>query len=379
MCDILENKYIAIDIEDIKSVSEALQRKQLAGTAQLIPEYEDALAQYFCSRHALAVSSGTAALHVLLYAYDIGAGDEVILPPTAPIMSALPVLAVGARPVFVDVETEDFSYNLADLQRKVTEHTKAIISVPMWGYPTKIDQVMAFARSKGIPVIEDASHCHGAKEDGRFVGARTNVGFFSTQERKMVTTGEGGFILTDDQNIADRVKEVRDFGKPVRETPELRDYMGKYGYLFGLNFRLNAMSAALGITQLKKLPKRIRRRTHNAHVFASKLRNIAWLKELKVPPTTTSNYYAMVLVVKAPYVAYEVAKELYGHGIISDTYRFGIKPLYELPIFSDFASDCPNASRLLERIITIPTHDGLSESDIDRIVLHLKNVSQSQA
>lgn len=376
---VLENKYINIDPEDIESVSLALQGGQLAGTARIIPEYEQALADYFNCDHALAVSSGTAALHVLLYAYNIGPGDEVVLPPTAPIMSALPVLAVGAHPIFVDVEPDNFSYDLADLKKKVTPKTKAIVSVPMWGYPTRIDHVMEYAHSKGIPVIEDASHCHGAKDGDIFVGVRTDVGFFSTQERKMITTGEGGFILTNNQDISDKVKEVRDFGKPVRQTPALAGHMGQYGYLFGLNFRLNAMSAALGITQLKKLSAKIKQRTQNAQTLIAELFNVGWLKELKVPTGTTPNYYSMVLFVDHPTrTAHDVAKELYEENIVSDTYRFGIKPLYELPIFNAFASDCPNARQLLRLIITVPTHEGLSESDINDIVLHLKKISHPE-
>ncbi len=373
---ILENKFINIDQRDVDQVVAAIQQKQLAGTAKVVETYEQALAQYFKVNHALAVSSGTAALHLLLYLYQVGPGDEVIVPPTAPIMSALPIIAVGATPVFVDVEEDNFSYDLLDLEKKISPRTKAIVTVPMWGYAINAQAVKAVAEKHHIPLIEDASHCHGSKENGQFVGTVGDVSFFSTQERKMVTTGEGGIILTNDANLADQVKEIRDFGKPFRATPELKDHLGQYGYLFGLNFRLAAMSAALGISQIEKLPKKIEARTQNATAIRDKAQELTWLKELPILAGSTPNYYSMVLFVDHPRMtANEVARRLYNEQIISDTYRFGIKPLYELPIFNEFRADCPHAEHLLEQIITLPTHEGLQRLDLDRIFEQLERIA----
>lgn len=373
MRKILENKYVNVDESDIGQVVAALYKGQLAGTAEVVQAYEEKLADFFGVKHALAVSSGTAALHLLLYVYDVGPGDEVIVPPTAPIMSALPILAVGAKPVFVDVQPDSFSYDIADLKKKTTRRTKAIVSVPMWGYPTETKEVFEFAQAHKIPFIEDASHCHGSTVYGRFVGTNSDVGFFSTQERKMVTTGEGGFILTDDDETAAKVCEVRDFGKPVRNTPELRAHLNQYGYLFGLNFRLAALSAALGISQLHKLPKKIGKRTANADDIKQQLAELPWLHELGMPEDALANYYSMVMFIDRPKASSnDIARHLYEAGIVSDTYRFGIQPLYKLPIFKEYALPCPNATKLLQRIITLPTHEGLTNDDIERIVLNLK-------
>lgn len=366
---LLENKYINLDQSDYDSVLKALGEKELAGTAKIIPVYEERLATYFGVKHALAVSSGTAALHLLLYLYDVKAGDEVIVPPTAPIMSALPIIAVGAIPVFVDVEPESFSYDIDDLQRKITSRTKAIVTVPMWGYPTNTVQVKEIAIKQNIPLIEDASHCHGSRDRSFLVGTVGDVGFFSTQERKLVATGEGGFILTDSDDIADRVREIRDFGKPFRKTPELENHLGQYGYLFGLNFRISAMSAAIGIPQLEKLSSKISMRTQNAESIKSELTNIDWLQEIDVSEGVRPNYYSIVFFVSHPTKStHDIAKMLYSEGIVSDTYRFGIKPLYALPIFKRYRSVCPNTESILQRIITLPTHEGLSSQDIKRIV-----------
>jgi perosamine synthetase len=370
---IYENKFINIDDDDISQVVAVLQERQLAGTARIVGEYEGLLATYFGVKYALAVSSGTAALHLLLYLYEVKVGDEVIVPPTAPIMSALPILAVGARPVFVDTYKNSFGYDINDLEKKITFRTKAIITVPMWGYGINTRDVKEIAGRHGIPVIEDASHCHGAKEGGQFIGTSGDVGFFSTQERKLISTGEGGFILTNNQEIAEKVKEIRDFGKPFRKTPELMEYIGQYGYLFGLNFRLSALSAGLGISQLHKLPEKIKVRTKHAAILNRDLQDIGWIREIKKIEAATPNYYSIVFNMDHPSMdACSIARHMFQNGIISDTYRFGIKPLYELPIFTKYRSSCPNAENLLRQIITLPTHEGLSEEDLQNIVLQLK-------
>jgi len=373
---VLENKFINIDKSDIAVVVHAVEARQLAGTADVVMAYEHELQTYFGVKHALAVSSGTAALHLLLYLFDIKQGDEVIVPPTAPIMSALPILAVGAVPVFVDVEPDSMAYDLQDLRHKITARTRAIVTVPMWGYPTLLGGLREIARKHQLPVIEDASHCHGSRSKEGLTGTMGDIGFFSTQERKLVATGEGGFILTNSNDYADRVREIRDFGKPVRKTLELQDYLGRYGYLFGLNFRLAAMSAALGISQVHKLPAKIEQRTANAACLREELSNMAWLREIHVDDATTPNYYSMLMRVDHPTMsASGVAQALYEQAIVSDTYRFGIQPLYKLPIFSAYETDCPNATSLLSRIITLPTHEGLSMADLKRIISALQNLA----
>lgn len=211
---LLENRNIDIDERDVSAVVAAVQSGALSGTSPLVRVYETELAEYFGSAFALAVSSGTAALQVLLYAYGIGPGDEVILPPTAPVMTVLPIIASGACPVFVDIAATTFGLDLRGLELARSARTRLIVTVPMWGYPTNVEEVQSLASDWAIPVIEDASHAHGTVEgNGRLAGRTSHASFFSTQERKMVSTGEGGFILTDDVDLARRVREIRDFGE----------------------------------------------------------------------------------------------------------------------------------------------------------------------
>ena len=373
MNELLENKYVNIDAADIDEVVACLRGRMLAGTAPIVETYEARLADYFGARHAHAVSSGTAALHLLLYLYDVGPGDEVLVPPTAPVMSALPILAVGATPVFVDTEPDGFGFDLADLDRKLTVKTKMAVTVPMWGYPSDIAPVKSLLSERGVPFVEDASHCHGSRAGGKYIGTLADASFFSTQERKMVATGEGGFILTDDDRVSDRVREIRDFGKPVRDLPARSGSRGTYGEQFGLNFRIAAMSAALGVSQLARLDQKIRLRTENARQILAGIAAISMpYTELSHLGRGTPNYYSLVLRLPGGQ-ARRVGAQLSRRGVVSDTHRFGGRLLPELPVFSPFATRLPNASRMFDEIITVPTHEGLTSEDRRRILEALKD------
>lgn len=207
------------------------------------------------------------------------------------------------------------------------------------------------------------------------MGTFCDVGFFSTQERKLISTGEGGFVITNDDKVANRLIEVRDFGKPVSELSRFPDHIGEYGYLFGLNFRITALSAAIGIAQIDKLNKKIESRTKNANRIKESISDIGWLREVAIKNESQPNYYAMLLMITSEdYNNSSVGKRLFDSGIVSDTYRFKIKPLYKMPIFKKFASDCPNSESLLRKIITLPTHEGLTSDDLALIVKSVKSM-----
>jgi dTDP-4-amino-4,6-dideoxygalactose transaminase len=366
---IFENKYVNIDNNEINQIKEVLNSKQLSGMSPTILKYESKLADYFKTKYALAVTNGTTAIEIALRAVGVETGDEVITTPLGPVMTPLPILAVGATPIFVDSESSNsFNISIEDLKRKVTLKTKAVISVPMWGYPNEMEELKNFCHESNIVLIEDASHSHGTMLHDNFQGAFGDIGVFSTQERKLIGTGEGGFVLTNNEYFASRVQELRNFGKPVRKELLEKGLSDQYGYLFGLNYRLNAFAAGVGIAQVDKLESKILQRTKNAEYYNSQL-NTQYLNELQVLAGGRPNYYAIVYKVLHPnFSALEVGEKLSEYGIISDTYRFKYKVLYKMPLFKDFCSSCPNAEVLSESIITLPTHEGLSEDDLRFIV-----------
>ncbi len=371
----LENKFVNFDDNEMHNVAEILKTGKISGTSPLVETYESKLADTFNSKYALAVSSGTAALHLLMYVYDIGVGDEVVVPPSAPVMSVLPIIAVGATPVFVDNQVDSFGYDMDDLKLKVNEKTKMIISVPLWGYATNSKDVSQFSKSLGMPFVEDLSHCHGTIDDGKPTGHYSDVSFFSTQERKLISTGEGGFILTNHDEIANRVREVRDFGKPVASLSP-SNHLYEYGHLFGLNFRITAISAAIGLAQIDKLEPKIEQRTKNASHIKQSLEDKDWLKEIKIEDNSKPNYYSLLYVLAKDIDNLKVGQQLYDKGIVSDSYRFKIRPLYEMPLFASYKSSCPNSEKLLKRIITLPVHEGLSSEDIATIVSAISEIDR---
>jgi degT/dnrJ/eryC1/strS aminotransferase len=371
----LENKYVNFNERELDEIRKTFDTRKLSGTSEIVKQYEQKLANFFGVKHAIAVSSGTSALHALLYAHDIGKGDEVIVSPSAPVMSALPILAVGATIVFADNELNSFGFDIDDLRNKITDKTKMIVSVPMWGYAINSSEIRDLARRYDIPFIEDVSHCHGSIAEGRYMGTFGDASFFSTQERKLISTGEGGYVITDSDEIANRLIEVRDFGKPVSKLSQYPKHIGEYGYLFGLNFRITALSAALGIVQIDKLLSKIETRTENAKMIMNGLGDNAILEQAPIMKGSRPNYYALLALLNDSYDNNRVGKELFENGIVSDSYRFKIKPLYRMPIFSNFASSCPNTERLLRRIITLPTHEGLKETNIKKIIKTVKNIT----
>lgn len=366
---IFENKYVNIDNHEFDQIKDVLTSKQLSGMATTILKYEKKLADYFNTRYALAVTNGTTAIEIALRAAGVEIGDTVITTPLGPVMTPLPILAVGAIPVFVDCESSDsFNISLDDLKRKITTKTKAVISVPMWGYPNNMDEIQSFCKKNNIVLIEDTSHCHGTMVNGKFQGTFGDMGVFSTQERKLIGTGEGGFILTNDENFAARIQELRNFGKSIRKEFVEQGLADQYGYLFGLNYRLNAFAAGVGIAQVDKLENKISQRTQNADYYNKHL-NTRYLKELKIIKNSRPNYYAIVYTVSHPTLsAAQIGEKLSKFGIISDTYRFKYTSLFRMPLFEPFASECPHADCISKSIITLPTHEGLSGDELKFIV-----------
>lgn len=366
-----ENKHVNVGEAEYTAVRRVLDARQLAGTAPIVDEYEDALSGYFGGCPAVAVSSGTAALHALLMAREIGRDDEVILPPTAPVMSVLPIVAVGATPVFADTGAFHFGLDSGAVTDAITSATRAIVTVPMWGYPANGSELRTLADSRGLLLIEDASHCHGAMEGPRPMGTTAHASFFSTQERKLIATGEGGFIITRDAQLVKELKAVRDFGKLQSDVSDDGGRAGQYGYGLGLNFRISAIAAALGIAQLSHLDARIVQRTTNARAIAAQVRSRGFpMTEWVVATGSRPNYYSLVLRARSAEVDMRaVGSRLEAHGVISDLHRFGATMLYDLPAFSKYRRHrCPNAEEIFASILTLPTHEGLGRKGIQHVV-----------
>ncbi|MCK9903557.1 hypothetical protein CC117_29060 [Parafrankia colletiae] len=350
-----------LDETDTAEVLAALSSGDLSGTAPVVAVYERALADRFGVHRAVACSSGTAAVHLSLLAADVGAGDEVIVPATAPVMTAMPVLAVGARPIFADVtDSASFALSLSDVRGRLTSRTRAIVSVAMWGYPADGEALAALCTRRGLTLIEDAAQAHGTRTGSRLVGTRGHLGAFSTHLRKLITTGEGGFLLTDDETTADRLVALRNAGKAATG--------GQFGRSFGLNFKLPAMSAALGLRQLARLDQRVTARRTIRDRLAAALESMDGVKPFPVRDGTP-NGYATLLLADDAHLAVVLAEELAQAGFVSDPRRYGYRPLYDYDAFADVPADaCPNAAQLCSRLVSLPCHEGVTPADEQRMI-----------
>ncbi len=345
----VSDKFRTVYANDVDTLEKTLARS-LSGTSDVVTEYEQDLAAWFGARHAVALSSGGAALSVALYAAGVRPGDEVLLTPSCPLCTVYPVLAAGATPVFVDTREHGFGADPTSVRSRKTPRTRAMIDIPMWGYPTEVDALQALTRELGIKLILDLAHSHGTTLHGRPLSQFGDLSCFSTHERKPLATGEGGFLLTDDDELAQRSRDYSRFGN-------------LNGTDFGLNYKLAALPAALGKSRLGSLAEQIDQRRRNASYFLGRLDH-AKVREKKIIDGGSPNYYFFNLELRFAdnrrFIDY-----LDDHGIPSDIKRYGCKALYEFPALERYRAACPNAQALLAGMTTIPVHPGVSTDELD--------------
>lgn len=361
----LENLYVNVTPKDLLKASEPIAEQRISGSAPIVAEYEKAAAQAFGRKHAVALCSGTVSIYAAMRALGIGPGDEVILPATAVVMSGLPALLLGAKVVFADnISPDNFGLDANAVRAVVNNKTKAILSVPLWGYPVPMDDLLNLSKETGVTLLEDIAQAHGTTWNGKRLGAFGFAGCASTHERKLITTGEGGLVLTDDDVFASKVATIVRYGLDSNGA----------GYSLGYNFKLSAPAAALGMTQVGKLEEKIKLRSKVAGMIKAGLSDVSWLKEISVPTGSMQNFYALVMQILDPAIPVKkLDKHLADRGVISDTWRYGFRPLYEYPLFTSPGSHCQNAVDLISSVFTLPCHEGLNEEDLAQIISAIKS------
>ncbi|MBY5336075.1 aspartate aminotransferase [Rhizobium leguminosarum] len=327
---------------------------KLSGTSEVVEEYEKELSIWFGAKYAVSVSSGSAALYAALHIAGAGPGKEVIVPAIAPIPTVLPVLAAGATPVFVDTNPTDFGTSISDLRKIITPHTVAFLSVPLWGYP--FDQIDLFeeVRSFGIKVVEDAAQAHGSQYGKRFVGTVGDIGCFSTHDNKPLSTGEGGFILTNDAAIYERLRSITRLG-------------GLDGFHFGWNYKLSGLCAAYGTIQLRKLRSVISKKRASAEKIISSISHLPF-REISFAAGGIQNCYSLVLTADPARYDVPLLRRLHHEeGIESDFVKYGYDVAYKRAIFQRYSRTCPNAERLVSGTLPLPCHVSMNERLVARV------------
>ena len=311
--------------------------------------FEEALAYYFGIEHAVAVSSGTAALHCALAALEIGPGDEVLVPALSVIMSVVPVLYQGATPVFVDCAPGRIDFDDDDLKRKVSPRTKAILPVHLWGAAYTMPRVLQFAQEHHLAVIEDACQAHGSQWDGTYLGTWGDIGCFSMREGKLLSTGEGGFLLTNRAELAERCRAFRSHWA----TPH--DPACSYQRL-GQNYRLSEIQAWLGRTSLAVLDTLLEHRAWQARYLLADLAGVAGITPYLSAPQEQSNAFSPVFLLDEALLGKGIAHTLAARGVPNSVGTFGLRPAQQWPVFSAGLSKpvvTPHTQEFLARALAI--------------------------
>ena len=316
-----------------------------------VRELEERFAEFVGAPHAVATSSGTTALHLALLALGVGPGDEVITTPLTFIASANAVLHAGGRPVFVDVDETSFNLDPDRVEAAITDRTRAIMPVDLYGNPAGIEALAEIAERRGLALVEDACQAHGASAGGRRAGA-WGIGAFSFYATKNMTTGEGGMVTALDPGFADRVRLLREHGMRIRYRHEI----------VGYNFRMTDVHASIGLAQLDKLLGSNERRRAIAARYSRELRGVVCPS---VPSGVEHAFHQYTLrVPERDRFIERLTEQGVGTGIYYAVPVHRQRPYVEA--YGDLR--LPVAERLAEEVVSIPVHPGLTDADVSRVI-----------
>jgi perosamine synthetase len=347
---------------EIDAVVGAVERGEISGSfGRSIPEFERLFADYVGCKHGVAVSSGTTALHVAVAAAGIGAGDEVLVSSMTNIATALAVAHNGALPVPVDSETVTWNLDLDLVEALITPRTRAIIPVHVYGHPVDMDRLRRIADAHHLLVIEDCAESHGATVRGRMTGGLGQMGCFSFYANKIITTGEGGMVTTNDDALAERLRLLRNlaFTQPRFRHEEL-----------GFNFRMTGMQAAMGVAQTRRIDAIVEDKRRVATTYNRALAGIEWL-QTPAELEWARNVYWMYAVAIRPGSGVDrraVLEHLQKAGIETRTFFCPMNLQPALQKLAGFRSvPCPVAEGLWERGFYLPSSTKLTDDEIGRI------------
>lgn len=341
-------------------VMDCLESTWISSRGKYVDRFETAFAEFCGVRHGVSCTNGTVALHLALLALGIGPGDEVIVPTLTFVATANAVRYCGATPVFVDCEPDTWNIDPALIEARITPRTKAIIVVHLYGHPVDMDAVNSIARRHDLFVIEDAAEAHGAIYKGRMVGSMGDIATFSFFGNKVISTGEGGMIVTNDEHLAKPMRQLKDQGM----DPNRRYWYPVVGY----NYRMTNVAAAIGLAQVEKIEWHIRRRIEVARWYQENLRavpGVSWQVE-KPQVRHVFQFFTIVLNSDFPLGRDGVIAHFASRGIEG---RPVVYPMHTLPPYRDLVrgQTFPIAERIACQGINLPTFAGLNRADVDYV------------
>lgn len=347
--------------EEIAEANSVLKSGTLTSSANLggknVQEFERLACSFLKSKYAVAVNSGTAALQAALYAFGIKSGDEVLLPSFTFVATANAVVSVGAKPIFVDILKENYTMNPSDLKKKITKRSKAIIPVHLYGNVAYIDEILEIAKKHSLDVIEDAAQSMGSSYKGKQTGTFSEIGCFSLYAAKVMTSGEGGMVVTSNKKLWERLLMIRNHGMV-------------HGYdtrVLGLNLRLPEINAAIGKVQMKKLPKFLQKRQKNAKILTELLAglDIGLPRQRKYEKT---NWYLYTIATKA---RNKIMKELNAKGIGATVYYE--TPVHKTPFYNKKIR-LENTEWAASHVLSLPVQPMVTQHDLELTAKIIRSV-----
>lgn len=332
-----------------------------------VEQLEQEFARVCCTKYAIAVSNGTTALHSALAAMGVKPGDEVITSPFTFVASASCILMQGAKVVFADIKKDTFNIDPESVINKITEETKAIVPVDLYGQAYDYDAIKKIAEKNELFILEDACQAINASLNGKMCGSLGDMAAFSLYATKNVISGEGGIVTTDNEEFAEKLRRIRNHGQFERYD---------YGML-GYNYRMTDIIAAIGVEQMRKLNSFTDARIKNAEFFNKELSEVEGLRLPFIKPNAKHVYHQYTIVVEdsCKVSRDELVKHLRDKGIGCGIYY--PKPLHLHPMYLKMGykeGDFPVAEEMSKRVISLPVHPGLNDNDRKKIVQEIKNI-----
>ena len=351
------------DEEDVKAVTEAIKAGMNWAVGPNVEDFEDLIANYVGTKYALTFNSGTSALHAALLAHGIKAGDEVIVPSFTFIATANAPLFVGAKPVFADIEEKTYGLDPEDVKEKITKKTKAIIPIHYGGCPCLIEELQEISEDHNLILLEDAAESLGAEIKGKKVGSFGDSAMLSFCANKVITTGEGGCIVTNSKEIYEKSKLIRSHGRLETEnyfsSAEYMDYV-----TLGYNFRMSNITAALGISQFRKINKIIGIRRDNAAYMSKKLSKI---ESVTIPNPSKDFFHVYQMYTIKVRRRDDLMRYLIENGIMTKVY---FPPVHRTKYYMaalGYKNRLKVTEKVSKEVLTLPMYPALTRNEIDYI------------
>lgn len=364
------------DKEEEKAVTNVL-RSGWVTQGPKVEEFENAISNYVGTKYAVATTSATTALFLSLYILEIGPGDEVIVPSFSFIATANVVVQVGARPIFVDIDPRTYNLDPLKIEQAITSKTKAILFVDQVGLPADYTSISKIAKKHNLFLIEDAACALGSKFQNKMVGSFAPLTCFSFHPRKAITTGEGGMIVTNNKQWAQKLKMLRHHGMSISDVTrhKLKKIIHESYSLIGFNFRMSDLQAAIGVAQMEKLPEILKKRALLANYYTQAFKNHPLISPPFIPSGDTHNFQSYIIRLKknSKITRDELMQKLLNKGIST---RIGVMAAHLQPVYQSMFKgiSLPETEQATKETITLPLYPQMNPAEQDFVI---KSVSEA--